>query len=162
MAFGREDAVPKVLKEVYGELQKHFVERQLFDSYDALRLAAEQAILEKGAFGKTLFIDGFYDFSPATRAFLDNIMRCFDEVYLSCPEDRDRRNLFRESQTVSELFEGFDFETIDVDLSESGPLSKVKEFLFLDRDQLNDTGVKARKLSSATICTARSTLSPGK
>jgi len=146
MAFGREDAVPKVLKEVYGELQKHFVERQLFDSYDALRLAAEQAILEKGAFGKTLFIDGFYDFSPATRAFLDNIMRCFDEVYLSCPEDRDRRNLFRESQTVSELFEGFDFETIDVDLSESGPLSKVKEFLFLDRDQLNDTGCESAEI----------------
>ncbi|PNS35959.1 PD-(D/E)XK nuclease family protein [Mesotoga sp. B105.6.4] len=146
MAFGKEDAVPKVLKEVYGELQKHFEERKLYDSYDALRLAAEQAILEKGDFGKTLFIDGFYDLSPATRAFMSNITRFFDEVYLSCPEDGDRRNLFRESQTVSDLFEGSDFETIDVDLSESGSLTKVKEILFSDREELNDAGCESAEI----------------
>ncbi|WP_333640242.1 PD-(D/E)XK nuclease family protein [Mesotoga prima] len=139
-AFGREDVVPEVLKKVYAELQEHFEEGKLFDSYDAMRLAAEQTDLERGAFGKTLFIDGFYDFSPATRAFLKNIMRCFDEVYLSCPEDSDRKNLFRESQTISALFEGIDFDTINVDRSEIGPLTKVKEILFSDREEFNDTG----------------------
>ncbi|PZC51881.1 MULTISPECIES: PD-(D/E)XK nuclease family protein [unclassified Mesotoga] len=139
-AFGREDVVPEVLKKVYAELQEHFEEGKLFDSYDAMRLAAEQTDLERGAFGNTLFIDGFYDFSPATRVFLKNIMRCFDEVYLSCPEDSDRKNLFRESQTISALFEGIDFDTINVDRSESGTLTKVKEILFSDREEFNDTG----------------------
>ena len=133
LAFGREEAVPQILLEVYEGLKKRFEERHYFDIYDAFQIGSANAdLIEPGSYGTVLFIDGFNDLSPAMAAFVAKFMEYFETVYLTVPSDPDRQELFREAGTLLRLFEGRDYETIELEDGYDDPLAAVKSSLFCD------------------------------
>jgi len=146
LAFGKKDAVPQILLEVYEGLRKRFQERRFFDMCDAFAIVAENADkIEPGSYGTVLFIDGFNDLSPAMAAFVAKFMESFESVYLTVPSDPDRRGLFREAGTLHGLFKGRECETIDLEDGYDGPLAAVKDSLF--RDVAQPAGAEVEGLS---------------
>ena len=132
-AFGRNSAVPEILRTIFNRLKESFASKNVYDSYDALTMCAERLQkTENGLIAKTLFIDGFSDFTPLLKIFLSELLPAFNEVYLSCPQDPLRNNLFTEVNTIKSLLGSSTTEVIELNDGPSETLKPFKDNLFLD------------------------------
>ena len=102
--FSENDEVADFLKDVYTNVSDNLSRKKVYDSFDAY-LAAKNYINEInfGEFGKFLILDGFHDFSPAASVFLGNVCRSFEEIYITIPDDKHRKEIFHQNATIKEL-----------------------------------------------------------
>ncbi len=102
--FSENDEVADFLKDVYVDVSSSLFKKKVYDSFDAY-LAAEDYIheIKFGEFGDFIILDGFHDFSPALTVFLSNICRSFKEIYLTFPDDTNRKDIFYQNESIREL-----------------------------------------------------------
>ncbi len=104
--FAQDDEITLLMRSLYSKLSNRFNSNLIYDTFDAyLSLAELSDELHPGEFGETLFIDGFHDFSPAVKAFLEGIVPIFSKVFITAPEDANRCELFAEARTIIDFVE---------------------------------------------------------
>ncbi len=99
-----DDKAILLLEAVYKAFTEYAAGHGMFDTFDAY-LSAGSACksIAPGAFGDTAFIDGFHDFSPAMSVFLESVLDKFNTVFLTCPKDRSREDLFSSSKSITKF-----------------------------------------------------------
>ena len=107
-----EDSYISFLKKIFDTVQSKIENNKTFDTFDAyLKLSDCVDSVDFSKYGKTLFIDGFNDFSKAHQIFITTISDKFSEVYLSFPVDTDKEKLFYGSQSFINIFNSLNKKT---------------------------------------------------
>lgn len=99
--FGEDDEMILLMKGVYQRLEEKLKSKRIFDTFDAYLYCKELADeIEPGEFGSSLFLDGFHDFTPAMKTFIEAVAGSFDTVYITAVEDPLRKPLFSETRSI--------------------------------------------------------------
>jgi len=95
------DISEDILK-IYEKFEKRLRDLGVYDTFDAY-LEINPENLGRCEYGRYLFLDGFYDLSPALRKFLRSVIPTYEEIYMTYTEDE--RDIFERGATILNLFD---------------------------------------------------------